>query len=303
MSERKKESPANHHVQNNRENSVALPLPPLPPQRERPGEGIQISVHILTRNSGETVRQALESVPGAAEILVIDGGSTDDTRTIAESFGARILKQPHQGNEPLRDFAAARNIALTHTTQPWILILDSDEVISAALWREISEIAASEEKPAGYLVPRKYVERDGTVIEYASTYPNYHLYFFYRDAAEEWIKPVHERIRLKSGTPIKKLRGVSLAPLPTPEEYKRKNLQYLLIEQQHSRESLGQWLHHRLLHTLRGRTIATLRILWIWVIPRRGKRLPLTHEFLRYWYAFELLKMTFPLLSDHAEHH
>ncbi|PIR48357.1 hypothetical protein COU80_05300 [Candidatus Peregrinibacteria bacterium CG10_big_fil_rev_8_21_14_0_10_55_24] len=260
-----------------------------------------ISVHILTFNSAATLRRALTSVRDCAEILLIDGGSTDDTLVIGQEYGARTIEQrsPNEQGKPLGDFAAARNRGLAHTTQPWILVLDSDEVISPALWEEIASIA-HQTQPAAYLLPRRYVESDGTVIAHASTYPNEHLYFFHRDAVVQWIKPVHERVELKEGTPVYHLKGASLAPMPTIEEFKTKNLQYIRIEALRSHGcSWGHWLRHRVLHTLRSRLIALVRILWIWLLPHQGKRLPLTHEFLRFWYGWKLVVATCPL--SHTE--
>ncbi len=256
-------------------------------------EKLPISVHVLTRNSARTLGRALQSLPPCSEILVVDGGSTDGTVDIARSFGARILEE-RSGQNGLPNFAALRNIALRNTTQPWIFILDSDEELSQELRNALMTITASD-TPAAFLVPRHYVDRDGTVVLHASTYPNERVFFFHRDVAEEWIKPVHERIRLKPGTAIRRLQGTSLAALPTIEEFKEKNRRYIAVEVQESRDR--GWMHwlRRVAHTLRSRTIATVRLLLIWLIPRRGKRLPLRHELLRYWYAWTLLVQTCPL--------
>jgi hypothetical protein len=84
--------------------------------------------------------------------------------------------------------------------------------------------------------------------------------------------------------------------MPSIEEFKTKNLQYIRIEALRSREcGWGHWLRHRVLHTLRSRLIALARILWIWLLPHRGKRLPLNHELLRFWYGWKLITATCPL--------
>lgn len=255
---------------------------------------LPISVHILTRNSGKTLRRTLESLPRVAEILVIDGGSTDDTLAIAQEFGARVVTQPPVSNGRM-DFAAARNVGLTSNTQPWILALDSDETLSPELHDEITAIVASKQGPTACWVPRRYVLPDGEVIRWASTYPNERIYFFHRDVIVRWIKSVHERVELKPKTPIAHLRGATLAPLPTIEEYKEKNSRYIKIEAAMSTgRSWGHWLKHRVLHTLRSRCIAAVRLLWIWCVPHPGKRLPLRHEMLRFWYGWRLIVETAP---------
>ncbi|TSC59215.1 MAG: family 2 glycosyl transferase [Candidatus Peregrinibacteria bacterium Greene0416_19] len=252
---------------------------------------LPLSVHVLTLNSGRTLARALESVKGAAEILVVDGGSTDDTLDIAKRHGARIIPQ-NDRMEGVTDFARIRNITLEAATQPWIFILDSDEYASPELFAEITNIASSTE-PVAFLVPRKYV-LNGTVIEHASTYPNERIYFFHRDAVIGWIKPVHERVRVKSGIPITRLKNPCLAPLPPLREWKEKNERYVRIEAGASR---GQgWLHwfKRILHTLRSRLIAAIRIFFIWLLPHQGKRLPLAYEWARFAYGWRLIVETCP---------
>ena len=280
---------------------------------------------VLTYNSGNTIKRCLESIQGCDEILVLDGGSTDQTLDIATEYGARIVPQPQSG--PITDFSAVRNLGLREATHPWILNLDSDEWASEELMEEIREIMTSFDTnhphnvtlsdPAqrdciegrhcadgslrmtnrmAYQIPRKYVLDDGTIVEHASTYPNRRMYFFHRDAVEEWVKPVHERPRTKFNKIVKNLTGATLAPIGTVEDFKQKNQRYLDIEKQKSLSyGWGHWITHRLLRFLRSRTSATLRILWIWLIPWKGKRLPINHEMVRYWYAWKLLWITCPL--------
>ncbi len=257
---------------------------------------LPLSVHILTFNSAATLPKALGSVHEATEILVIDGGSADRTVSIAEAAGARVLPQrpPEEQGTPLKDFSCARNEGLKHATQEWVLALDSDEYASRELLDEIRRVIAAG-TPCACLVPRRYVLSDGSQVTHATTYPNERLYFFHRDVAKQWIKPVHERIELRRGTPIRRFKGTSLAPLGSLEDYRTKNLRYLAIEvERWKTRSLGHWLRHCLLRTLRSRLIALARLLWIWLLPHKGKRLPLRHELIRFWYAGKMLVATFP---------
>jgi len=255
-----------------------------------------ISVQILTWNSGKTLRRTLKSVRGLREIILIDGGSTDDTLAIGKEFGAHVVAQrpPSEQGRPLTDFAAARNVGLHYTTERWILALDSDEVVSQELFRQITAIVERGEPCACYL-PRKYVRPDGIVIQHASTYPNERIYFFHRSVVRSWVKPVHERALLLPGTRVQHLRGATLAPLPTIEEFKEKNRQYLAIERERSRElGFGHWFWHRLFYSLRSSIIALMKLAWIWLLPHRRPRLPLRHEALRFWYRWRLIIDTFP---------
>ncbi len=82
----------------------------------------KITVNIITLNEEKNIAAAIESVaPIADEILVVDSLSSDRTREIAESMGAKVILQPYLGDGPQKAFGAplAKN--------DWILSLDADE--------------------------------------------------------------------------------------------------------------------------------------------------------------------------------
>ncbi|WP_217989992.1 glycosyltransferase [Paenibacillus sp. 7523-1] len=79
---------------------------------------------MIVKDEEDGLRSCLESVRGIVdEIIIVDTGSVDDTLRIAALYGAKIIRAEWNG-----DFAAARNQSLTAATQPWILVLDADEV-------------------------------------------------------------------------------------------------------------------------------------------------------------------------------
>ncbi len=257
-----------------------------------------MSVHILTWNSGKTLERALKSVAACQEILLIDGGSTDNTLEIASQYGAKVILQrtPEEQGKPLRDFSAARNTGLSHTNQPWILTLDSDEWISPELMKEIAEVTTSA-SPAAYFVPRKYVLPDGRIVTHASTYPNERIYFFHKTATNKWKKPVHEKPDILPGVPVRRFHGASLAPLGTVADYVRKNRLYLRLEIEHMARGWKAW-GRQVVRALRGQLLVMLRLLKIWLIPHGGARLPLRHELIRWWYRWTLVWHTFPLVRS-----
>jgi glycosyltransferase involved in cell wall biosynthesis/FMN phosphatase YigB (HAD superfamily)/tetratricopeptide (TPR) repeat protein len=88
----------------------------------------RLSVCLIVKNEEKFLGQCLKSVRGlAAEIVVVDTGSTDRTVEIAREFGAKICSFPW-----CDDFAAARNAALELATGDWILMLDADEELPVA---------------------------------------------------------------------------------------------------------------------------------------------------------------------------
>jgi len=113
-----------------------------------------LSVVMLTYNCERHLRECLESVRWADELVVLDGGSTDATRQILAGYTPVIREQPsdliclHRGN-----FDVARNVGFTLAGNEWVLVVDSDEVVSAALREEICAVVAANREVA-YLIPR-----------------------------------------------------------------------------------------------------------------------------------------------------
>jgi tetratricopeptide (TPR) repeat protein len=82
-----------------------------------------LTISLIVRNEEQSLGRCLDSVQGLGdEIVVVDTGSTDGTREVAASRGARVFDFPW-----CDDFAAARNETLRHATGRWVLWLDADE--------------------------------------------------------------------------------------------------------------------------------------------------------------------------------
>ncbi|HMN43717.1 MAG TPA: glycosyltransferase family 2 protein [Povalibacter sp.] len=94
---------------------------------------LPITLLVITRDEAAVIGRCLDSVPFAAEKLVIDSGSTDGTPDIARRHGAKVVHKDWLG------FGAQRNFATTQASHDWILALDADEVLSPELARELEE--------------------------------------------------------------------------------------------------------------------------------------------------------------------
>jgi len=174
---------------------------------------IPATLAILTRNSGATLARTLESARVFSDIVICDGGSTDNTRAIAEGFGARVIMQDKEFLDRagrIFDFAGVRNQTLDAAKHNWFFFLDSDEYCGQDLIEAIRTVV-SERTEGAFWVSRKYVLR-GTVIDCASTYPNRQMRFFSRASVERFVKKVHERIRVKEGTASEELGGTMYIP-------------------------------------------------------------------------------------------
>jgi glycosyltransferase involved in cell wall biosynthesis len=94
---------------------------------------LPITLLVIARNEALALGRCLDSVPFAAEKLVIDSGSTDGTQQVAEQHGARVVHQDWLGFGPQRNFAS------TQARHDWILSLDADEALSPELAAEMQE--------------------------------------------------------------------------------------------------------------------------------------------------------------------
>lgn len=107
---------------------------------------VSVSVLIIAKNEEHNIEDCIQSVPFAAEVLVIDDFSTDKTKELAEALGARVIQRAMNG-----DFGTQQTFAIESATCPWVLILDADERISEPLGREIEKVVARGEKAAFWI--------------------------------------------------------------------------------------------------------------------------------------------------------
>ncbi len=111
--------------------------------------GAPLSVFTITLNEAENIGRLLDSVRDiAAELLVVDCGSTDQTTTIARSMGARVIEHPWQG------YSRQKQFALEQCSNEWCLCLDADEAVTPDMAAAIPGLLAAEDV-AAYRFGRK----------------------------------------------------------------------------------------------------------------------------------------------------
>lgn len=150
-----------------------------------------ISVYILTYNEEEKIRDALESVSWADEVIVVDSGSTDSTLNVARAHGARIVQLPFEG------FGKLRNQAIAACLNEWIFSLDADERCTFEARDEILAVTRDPGDTVAYYIPRRNFFM-GRWIKHCGWYPDYRQPQLFRkgalifDDAEE----VHEGFKV-----------------------------------------------------------------------------------------------------------
>ncbi|AQA18237.1 hypothetical protein BST95_08340 [Halioglobus japonicus] len=87
-------------------------------------------------------------------MIVVDTGSSDDSRNIVQRLGAKVFDFAW-----CDDFSAARNYSLEQASGDWIVVLDADEMIDPANWLRLRELVTTTERDAFFLSEHNYTNQ------------------------------------------------------------------------------------------------------------------------------------------------
>lgn len=158
---------------------------------------LPLTLAVITHNEGDNIARCLDSVPFAAEKLVIDSGSDDDTVAMAQAHGARVVHQDWLG------FGAQRNFASSQCRHDWILVLDADEYLSAELADELQRrlpALMSSDTPAAYL-RRSTIYMGAPMRWYRPAIGERMARLYHRDRARWSDARVHESLCFEGAAP------------------------------------------------------------------------------------------------------
>jgi len=154
-----------------------------------PQAAVDLSVILITHNESRNVLACLQSVAFADEWIVVDSGSSDDTRDIAAGFGARVVQTPDWPG-----FGPQKSRALALARGRWVLSIDADERVSAELATRIRAVVAqAQPAAAGYELSR-LSSFCGQWMRHGDWYPDRVLRLFRREAGRFSDDLVHERL-------------------------------------------------------------------------------------------------------------
>jgi glycosyltransferase involved in cell wall biosynthesis len=152
---------------------------------------VKVSLCMIVKNEEKNLRKCLESVNSYVdEIVVIDTGSTDQTKEIARKYTDKIFDYAW-----CDDFAKARNYSLSKADNDWVLILDADEIILRFDKKSVYDFVQSNLKAVGRIKrinPFQGEKEENIYIERVNRLFN-KKYYYYEGA-------IHEQVVAKDGS-------------------------------------------------------------------------------------------------------
>jgi acetyltransferase-like isoleucine patch superfamily enzyme/glycosyltransferase involved in cell wall biosynthesis len=160
------------------QNSAEAGSTPAPSPRPRPawtGPRPPVSVVILTLNEETNIAHCIESCAWCDDVHVLDSGSEDRTRQVAESLGAQVHTHTFESFGRQRNWAID-NIPLKHV---WVFHLDADERFTPELVAELEELLRDNPPDEGFHCPSKLMFM-GRWLKRAGGYPTYQMRLFHK---------------------------------------------------------------------------------------------------------------------------
>lgn len=163
---------------------------------------MKISATIITFNEEDNIGAACESLAWADEIVVVDSGSTDQTREIAGGYGARVIEKDWPG------FSAQKQFAAEQADNDWIFSLDADERVSEELKAAIEGLKNKSESQlaGGYRIARRSFYQ-GRWIKGGGWYPDWQLRLYRRSLGGWPPRHIHESVKMDPGARVENLKG------------------------------------------------------------------------------------------------
>jgi glycosyltransferase involved in cell wall biosynthesis len=150
------------------------------------GTRAPLSAVIITRNAARVLPACLESVSFADETIVVDSGSTDETRELAAARGARVLPKEWLG------YGRQKQFAVEQAAHDWVLCVDSDERVSPELASSIQAALAAPASPVYRMARRNRFL--GRWLSHGEGYPDWSPRLFNRLNARWSEDLVHEKV-------------------------------------------------------------------------------------------------------------
>jgi glycosyltransferase involved in cell wall biosynthesis len=146
------------------------------------------SIVLITLNAEAHLDRVLTAVHGLSDdVVVLDSGSTDATRSIVERHQARFEHHAFDG------FGTQKRRAVDRAKHDWVLCLDADEVLDDVAHTALASITLDDTTACWRIRRRNHVGT--TEIKYGHWTPDWCVRLFHRGAHQYSTDAVHESVR------------------------------------------------------------------------------------------------------------
>lgn len=151
---------------------------------------LPVSAVILAKDAEDSLPACLQSIKGlVSEVVVLeDAGTTDKTYEVCKDFGATVYKAGFS------DFGSMRTINAHLATQPWILQLDTDEILCEEEEGTIARLVNDESVDIWGFPRRRWADLDMTKQVELEAYPDWQYRLFRNNRDIRYERRVHERV-------------------------------------------------------------------------------------------------------------
>jgi len=179
-----------------------------------------ISVLIITLNEEIHMRELLNDLTFADEVIIVDSFSKDNTKEISESFTNVKFVQ-----HPFENYTSQRNFAISLVKNDWILFLDADERLSEKLKIEILDTLKSNETYTAFMFYRTFMFKN-KVLRFSGWQTDKIFRLFHKNFASYTSERlVHEKLKVEGKVGILKNKLIHYS-YSDYESYKAKMINY-----------------------------------------------------------------------------
>lgn len=190
---------------------------------------VRLSAVMIVKNEAQTLSACLDNLAWADEIVVLDGGSSDDTVEIARRYTDKVfIAEDWQG------YGIQRQRAQAHASGDWVLMVDADEHVSAELRQSIQEVVQQDDRNRAYSIAI-LAWCFGRFIRHGGWYPAYKVRLYPNQKARYGDQRVHEHLDFDPGMQTERLNGDLL-------HYTYRDLEHYLVK---SARYAAEWAEQR----------------------------------------------------------
>lgn len=186
------------------------------------------SVCMIAKNEEKNIERCLKSIQDFdCEIIVVDTGSTDKTKEIAQQYATKVLEF-----DWVNDFSAARNYSISNASYDWILILDCDEWVQESNSEEFMQLARTYPTYIGRLKRKNLTYMDSEKQVYIDMVERFfnRRYYHYEGSIHEQVTPSSTRDLIAFDIPLTILHSGYVGTKEELEDKRIRNMTLLMQE-------------------------------------------------------------------------